>query len=117
MKKIDPLTLVLTFALVTPTGYLLAGPTSPESYAQETLPDDSISEQVRTALGRDPSLLSTPLKVETYRGTVHLAGSVYTHEQLVRAENIASRVAGVREVHSRLQVKSTMTAGERVAGI
>ena len=73
--------------------------------AGETIDDQSISRRVQEALGADPAYKFTDVKVVTYQGKVQLSGFVDRDEQRGQAEEIAKKVAGVKEVQNRIVKK------------
>jgi osmotically-inducible protein OsmY len=67
-----------------------------------------ISAQIPRAL--------TAMNVDVNRGTVYLIGTVSTPEQKARAEEIARRVDGVREVVNHLQTETSVPAASPSGG-
>lgn len=72
----------------------------PRSYERSR---ERILEDVNEALTRDPDLDATDIEVEVEDGEVTLRGSVKTREDRRHAEDVAAAVAGVRDVHNRIQ--------------
>lgn len=70
-------------------------------------PDDYVTERVREALAHDPSLGELDVHVTIRAEKVFLTGTVATPERHVRITEIASAVAGDREVCNETVV-STM---------
>ena len=66
---------------------------------------------VREALQEDPELADQALRVEVQDGLVTLSGRVADGAQRLRAEQIASGVAGVREVVNQIQTVGTTAPG------
>jgi osmotically-inducible protein OsmY len=74
-------------------------------------PDEDISLGVLHELRRDALTTDLVIHVLTRNGVVHLHGEVPTIEDAENAEEVASRVAGVKEVREELHISSLM--GER----
>jgi osmotically-inducible protein OsmY len=75
----------------------------------ESLDDHSIEVQVKLALSLDKSLSGTDIKVEAFRKSVKLTGSVATPEQKSRAVELARETAEVAEVKDDLRVGGSTT--------
>ena len=67
--------------------------------------DTAITTKVKAAIFNEPSLKSSEINVETFKGTVQLSGFVDTAEQKYRAAELARRVRGVQEVKNNITVK------------
>jgi hyperosmotically inducible protein len=65
-----------------------------------------ITTRVNAALVTDMPSFFTRIDVDTNNGVVTLNGIVDSPEQRARAEELASRVDGVKRVVNNLQVKS-----------
>jgi Flp pilus assembly secretin CpaC len=65
--------------------------------------DASVTAQVKAAIGRTPGLGKLAIQVSTVDGVVHLKGSVPSSVQSDQAEDVTSRVSGVREVDNQLR--------------
>jgi hyperosmotically inducible periplasmic protein len=68
--------------------------------------DGAITTRVNAALVTDKPSYFTRIDVDTNNGVVTLNGIVDSPEQRARAEQLASRVDGVKRVINNLQVKS-----------
>jgi hyperosmotically inducible protein len=66
--------------------------------------DAALTASVNGALVADKPANFTRIDVDTTNGVVSLNGTVETPEQRARAEQLASRVDGVRRVVNNLQV-------------
>lgn len=71
----------------------------------EYVDDTVLATRVKSALLRDPEVSGLDLQVETFKGRVQLSGFVDNEAQAQRAEAIARRVEGVREVVNETTVK------------
>jgi hyperosmotically inducible protein len=74
--------------------------------AGRNVDDATITAAVNAALVTDKPSFFTRIDVDTNNGVVSLNGTVENPEQRARAEQLASRVDGVRRVVNNLQVKS-----------
>lgn len=68
------------------------------------LPDQTIADEVRAALERDPDVSREEVKVSVSNGLVFLSGEVDTLYDVTQAEDLASRIPGVVEVRNNLTV-------------
>ena len=73
--------------------------------------DERIAELVNDALHDDDTLDASDVEVSVQAGDVTLAGAVPTRRQKHRAENLATRVAGVHDVDNRLRVRRAAEDG------
>lgn len=71
----------------------------------EYVDDSVITAKVKTELLRDPSLKSSEINVETFKGRVQLSGFVSSQEDINRAAEIARNVKGVVSVKNNMQLK------------
>lgn len=71
----------------------------------EYIDDTAISVKVRTAILNAPSLESTEINVETFKGVVQLSGFVHSHSEIGTAGEVALRIDGVRAVRNDIRVK------------
>jgi hyperosmotically inducible periplasmic protein len=68
--------------------------------------DTEITGKIKAAIFAEPGLKTLQISVDTVKGVVTLSGSVDTRSNSNRAKELASAVAGVRDVENRLTVKS-----------
>ena len=68
--------------------------------------DHQITEQIRDALYRNPSLASNDISVQTKDGVVYLHGLVDTNVQRVAVEEIVKGFAGVKRVVDSLELRN-----------
>lgn len=82
----------------------------------EYVDDKSINARVHSALNDNPEYKFDSVRVDTFKGRVQLSGFVDTSAQKSSANNIASKVEGVRGVENGITVKqdSNRTPGEYV---
>lgn len=84
-----------------------AAQTSPETSrtAGQELDDKTLASNVRSALNAD-TVKYTDVKVDSYKGVVQLSGFADTSEQKSRADDIASKVTGVKKVENNITLKN-----------
>jgi len=88
------------------------GCTTGSRYNQSTgerMEDHGTSSRVMMALAEDTQYKYGAVNVETLKGTVQLSGFVNSREQKNRAEDLAEKVTGVREVVNNIAVKESST--------
>ena len=71
----------------------------------EYLDDATITTKVKTELLTAKDLSSLEIRVQTRNGEVQLGGYAPSEAEKERAAQIASAVAGVKEVHNDIQVR------------
>jgi hyperosmotically inducible periplasmic protein len=71
----------------------------------EVVDDASITSQVKANLLADDDVSGLAVSVDTFQGEVVLSGAVETQAQRRKAEQIASRVGGVKRVKNLLKIK------------
>ena len=79
--------------------------TSKHEGAGEYFDDTLLTTKVKSAVFKDPTLKSTEINVETFKGEVQLSGFVSSQAEIDRAEDIARRVQGVKSVRNDMRVK------------
>jgi len=68
--------------------------------------DDTITDQVRVSLASDKVVGVLPFDVKVKDGVVTLTGTADTGSQKSRAEKLAKKVKGVKQVLNNITVKS-----------
>jgi osmotically-inducible protein OsmY len=71
----------------------------------EYVDDAGITAKVKAAIFNEPSLKSTEINVETFKGDVQLSGFVAQAEDAQRAATVARGVKGVTSVKNDIRVK------------
>ena len=66
--------------------------------------DDRIREEICDCMTEDPRLDASEIEVDVRQGEVMLTGSVTSRDQKRRAEDVAERISGVRDVTNQLRV-------------
>src|SRR5262249_9213953 len=72
----------------------------------QNIDDSSITASVKAKLAAEKIATLTRIDVDTNQGVVALNGTVQTTEMRTRAEEIARRVKGVRDVINNLRVQA-----------
>ena len=67
--------------------------------------DTAITTKVKSAILNEPTLRSTEINVETFKGRVQLSGFVSSRANIDRAVEIAQAVGGVSSVANDMRVK------------
>jgi hyperosmotically inducible periplasmic protein len=69
------------------------------------LSDDAVTNMVRRKLASDADVKGGMLQVDVKNGVVTLSGSVDRDKQKQRAEKLAKKVAGVKQVVNKITVR------------
>lgn len=79
---------------------------SPKKQTTSEYIDDSyLTTKVKAAILRDPSLKTSDINVETYKGAVQLSGFVNSRSDINRAVEVTRTVRGVKAVRNDMHVK------------
>src|SRR4051794_28641680 len=65
--------------------------------------DTTLTAKVKTAIFNDPSLKSSEINVETFKGRVQLSGFVQSKENIAQAVMVAQAVKGVESVKNDMR--------------
>ena len=71
----------------------------------QQIDDSVITAKVKTAIFNEPTLKTTEIAVETYKGSVQLGGFVSTQDNITRAAELARNVQGVTTVKNDMRLK------------
>ncbi|MGZ5009942.1 MAG: BON domain-containing protein [Methylobacter sp.] len=71
----------------------------------EYVDDSVITTKVKSALAGDPSVSSSEVNVETFKGVVQLSGFVSSRAEMNRAVEVARTVNGVKSVKNDMRLK------------
>ena len=71
----------------------------------EYIDDSYLTTKVKAAILRDPTLKSSEINVETYKGAVQLSGFVNSRSDVNRAVEVTRTVRGVKAVRNDMHVK------------
>jgi osmotically-inducible protein OsmY len=73
--------------------------------AQKQVSDDLIYDQVRRKLANDPDVKGGTFDVKVESGVVTIRGVVEKEKGRAKAERLAKKVRGVRQVVNQIQIK------------
>lgn len=79
--------------------------TSSHESTGQYVDDTTLTAKVKTAIFQDPSLKSTEINVETFKGRVQLSGFVNSKEDIGHAIQVAQNVKGVQSVQNDMRLK------------
>lgn len=79
--------------------------TSKQESTGEYIDDTVVTSRVKSVLLNDPAVSGLAINVETYKGTVQLAGFVKTVTERNRAVQLARDVKGVRQVKNDILIR------------
>ena len=79
--------------------------TSTKEGTGEYFDDTAITSKVKAAIFNEPSLKSSEINVETYKGSVQLSGFVSSRADINKAVELARGVKGVTSVKNDMRVK------------
>jgi osmotically-inducible protein OsmY len=103
MKKQSLIAAALSaFLLVSVVG---CASTSKQEGTGEYVDDAVITTKVKAAIFNEPTLKSTEINVETYKGTVQLSGFVSSQADINKAVEVTRSVKGVVSVKNNMHVK------------
>lgn len=106
MKLIKNITAYFLAALlafqVIQVSYAAAGT---DQQTGEYVSDAVITTKVKAALLAEPSLKSSEIKVETYKGVVQLSGFVSSEATMLKAVDLTGEVKGVISVKNDMRLK------------
>lgn len=100
IKRISILLLALTMTAVAG-----CASTSTQEGTGEYIDDTVITTKVKTAIFNEPTLKSTEINVETFKGVVQLSGFSSTQAGIQKAAAVASMVSGVKRVNNDMRLK------------
>ena len=103
MKQLKSISAVfLAVILATVVG---CAPTPTREGTGEYVDDTVITTKVKAAIFNEPTLKSTEINVETFKGTVQLSGFVKYQADLYKAVEAAHSVNGVKSVKNDMRLK------------
>ena len=76
------------------------------SFADKHVSDDSIYDYVKRKLANDQVVKGGALEIDVKEGVVTLRGTVETEQQRQRAEKLAKRVKGVKNVTNEIKLST-----------
>lgn len=99
-KKVVPMLAILAAASV-----IGCASTSRSEGTGEYVDDTVITGKVKAAILEEPSLKSSEINVETFKGTVQLSGFVASRGDIDTAVTTAKHVKGVKVVKNDMRLK------------
>lgn len=94
----------LAFAVLL-TSLLGCASTPTQEGTGEYLDDSVITTKVKAAIFNEPSLKSSEINVETFKGVVQLSGFVTSRADIGKAVEVARGVNGVKSVRNDMRLK------------
>ncbi|MBS3912205.1 MAG: BON domain-containing protein [Hydrogenophaga sp.] len=79
--------------------------TATQESTGQYMDDTAITAKVKAAIFNDPTLKSTEINVETFKGAVQLSGFVGSQADINRAVSVTQAVSGVRSVKNDMRLK------------
>lgn len=103
--------IVKKLSIVAISGLVIALSACASSNTQEStgqyVDNSVLTAKVKTAIFNEPSLKSSEISVETYKGEVQLSGFVSSIEQTRKAVEVAKSIPGVTSVKNDMRVKGS----------
>ena len=94
-----------SLALVSAAALVLGACAGAGEKTGEVIDDSVITTKVKSSLLTEKGIDSADISVETNKGRVLLSGFVKSPDQRQKAEGVARKVAGVKTVENKLEVK------------
>lgn len=95
-----------TILAVTLAAAMGCASTSKQESTGEYVDDSVITTKVKAAVLNEPTLKSSEINVETFKGVVQLSGFVSTESDTKKAVEVARNVKGVTSVKNDMLVKA-----------
>ncbi|MEQ1592546.1 MAG: BON domain-containing protein [Thiobacillaceae bacterium] len=93
------------FLAVTLVSAVGCASTSRHEGTGEYVDDSVITTKVKAAIFNEPTLKSTEINVETFKGVVQMSGFVNSQADINKAVELARSVSGVNSVKNDMRVK------------
>jgi osmotically-inducible protein OsmY len=101
LKYLSTIILAVVF-----TAMLGCASTSKHEGTGEYIDDSVITTKVKAAVLNEPTLKTTEINVETYKGVVQLSGFVNSEADISKAAELARAVKGVTSVKNDMHLKT-----------
>lgn len=95
-------TIFLAFSLL---GLAACASTAKHEGTGEYVDDSWITTKIKAEILNEPSLKSSEINVETFKGTVQLSGFVSSSANIEKAVSLAKNVKGVASVKNDMRLK------------
>ena len=93
------------FLVILLVSFLGCSSTSKQEGTGEYIDDSVITTKVKAAILNEPSLKSSEINVETFKGVVQLSGFVNSQADINKAVQITRTVKGVKSVTNSMRLK------------
>lgn len=93
------------FLAVTLVSAMGCASTEKQAGTGEYIDDSVITAKVKAAIFNDPTLKSTEINVETFKGVVQLSGFVNSQSDINKAVEVTRGISGVVSVKNDMRVK------------
>lgn len=103
MKKTQLMSAV--FIAVTLTTVLGCASTAKKEGTGEYIDDSVITTKAKAAIFNEPTLKSSEINVETFKGVVQLSGFVSSEADINKAVELVRKVSGVTSVKNDMRLK------------
>lgn len=103
--KIAQKVVTAVFAAATVFSVVGCAGTSTKEGTGEYVDDAVLTTKVKASIFNEPTLKTTEINVETFKGTVQLSGFVAQPGDITKAGDIARGVKGVKSVKNDIRVK------------
>ena len=97
--------LITFFSAIFLVSILGCASTAKQEGTGEYIDDTVITTKVKAAILNEPTLKSTEINVETFKGIVQLSGFVNSQANINKAAEVAGSVKGVVSVNNDMQLK------------
>lgn len=95
-----------TFLLITMLAFFVGcASTSKKEGTGEYIDDTVITTKVKAVIFNEPTLKSSEINVETFKGVVQLSGFVNSRSDISKAVDLARSVKGVKSVKNNMRTK------------
>ena len=107
MNKLHGLVFACSVLILQCTSVALARSDSANAPSDDRrITDDGITDQIRTALYKNPTIASNDISVQTRNGVVYLRGLVDTNVERADIGALARGMAGVKQVVDSLELRN-----------
>ncbi len=79
--------------------------TSTQESTGEYIDDSTITAKVKAAIFNEPTLKSSEINVETFKGIVQLSGFVSSYTDIDTAVTLTRSIKGVKDVQNAMKIK------------
>lgn len=105
MKQLKTISAIILAVMLAMTSVLSFSETTKKEAPGAYFDDGVVTTKVKAAIFNEPSLKSTEINVETYKGVVQLTGFVNSEADIKKAVDVARSVKGVTSVKNDMRIK------------